>query len=216
MLNYSPSSGSSPYQNTIGSAEGSSLRARYRTSPSVFNSPGSKEDYMEDLKSLERFLRSEEEKSHRSHLGGKKLRPVHVYLCLLYTNFHFTNHFTQFILYEFSLVSSFYLQAAQSLCLLTTALLSGTTTVLSAITLRAWGSFFTSRRAALRRRLPTRMRRTWVPNMLQKRSARVLSQTFFFLHSCLFKQFYTSKTKHFSVFCAICDEPGRLQQTGDK
>lgn len=69
VLNYSPPSGSSPYPTTIGSAEGSSLRARYRTPPSVFNSPGSKEDYMEDLKSLERFLRTEEEKSHRSQLG---------------------------------------------------------------------------------------------------------------------------------------------------
>lgn len=71
VLNYSQSSGSSPYPNSIGPAEGSSLRSRYRTSPSVYNSPGSKEDYMEDLKSLERFLRSEEEKSHRSQLGGQ-------------------------------------------------------------------------------------------------------------------------------------------------
>lgn len=69
VLNYSPSPGSSPYPSSIGPAEGSSLRARYRTSPSVLNSPGSKEDYMEDLKSLERFLRTEEEKSHRSQLG---------------------------------------------------------------------------------------------------------------------------------------------------
>ncbi|XP_060886209.1 transmembrane protein 209 [Labrus mixtus] len=70
VLNYSPSPGSSPYPSSIGPAEGSSLRARYRTSPSVFNSPGSKEDYMEDLKSLERFLRTEEEKSHRSQMGS--------------------------------------------------------------------------------------------------------------------------------------------------
>lgn len=70
VLNYSPSPGSSPYPSSIGPAEGSSLRARYRTSPSVFNSPGSKEDYMEDLKSLERFLRTEEERSHRSQLGA--------------------------------------------------------------------------------------------------------------------------------------------------
>lgn len=71
VLNYSQSSGCSPYPNSIGPAEGSSLRSRYRTSPSVFNSPGSKEDYMEDLKSLERFLRSEEERSHRSQLGER-------------------------------------------------------------------------------------------------------------------------------------------------
>lgn len=72
VLSYSASSGSSPFPKTVGSAEGSSLRARYRTSPSVFNSPGSKEDYMEDLKSLERFLHTEEEKSHRSQLGKNR------------------------------------------------------------------------------------------------------------------------------------------------
>uniref|UniRef100_A0A669EGC0 Transmembrane protein 209 n=1 Tax=Oreochromis niloticus TaxID=8128 RepID=A0A669EGC0_ORENI len=78
VLNYSPPSGSTPYPTTIGSAEGSSLRARYRTPPSVFNSPGSKEDYMEDLKSLERFLRTEEERSHRSQLGSpESVSPSH-------------------------------------------------------------------------------------------------------------------------------------------
>ncbi|MFT7816945.1 transmembrane protein 209 [Arapaima gigas] len=69
VLNYSPSPGSSPYPSSIGPVEGTSLRARYRASPSAFNSSGGKEDYIEDLKDLERFLRSEEEKSHRSQLG---------------------------------------------------------------------------------------------------------------------------------------------------
>ena len=72
MLSYSSSPGSSPYPSSIGPAEGSSLRARYRSPPSVFSSPGGKggaEDCMEDQKSLELFLRSEEEKSHRSQLG---------------------------------------------------------------------------------------------------------------------------------------------------
>ncbi|XP_039616914.1 transmembrane protein 209 isoform X2 [Polypterus senegalus] len=67
---YSPTSGSPPYANSISPAEGSSLRARYRTSPSVFNSPGGKEDYMTDSRSLEMFLNSEEEKRHQSHLGS--------------------------------------------------------------------------------------------------------------------------------------------------
>uniref|UniRef100_A0AAR2LGD0 Transmembrane protein 209 n=1 Tax=Pygocentrus nattereri TaxID=42514 RepID=A0AAR2LGD0_PYGNA len=70
VLNYSPSTSSSPYPSSLGPVEGTSLRARYRTSPSVFSSPGGKEDYMDDLKSLEKFLRSEEEKSHRSQLGS--------------------------------------------------------------------------------------------------------------------------------------------------
>uniref|UniRef100_A0AAY5EVS8 Transmembrane protein 209 n=1 Tax=Electrophorus electricus TaxID=8005 RepID=A0AAY5EVS8_ELEEL len=59
-----------PYPSSLGPAEGTSLRTRYRTSPSVFSSPGVKEDYMDDLKTLEKFLRSEEEKSHRSQLGS--------------------------------------------------------------------------------------------------------------------------------------------------
>uniref|UniRef100_A0A8C8C6T6 Transmembrane protein 209 n=1 Tax=Oncorhynchus tshawytscha TaxID=74940 RepID=A0A8C8C6T6_ONCTS len=58
--------------------DGTSLRARYRTSPSVFNSPGGKEDYMESLKTLDRFLRTEEEKSHRSQLGSpESVSPSH-------------------------------------------------------------------------------------------------------------------------------------------
>uniref|UniRef100_A0A672P4R7 Transmembrane protein 209 n=1 Tax=Sinocyclocheilus grahami TaxID=75366 RepID=A0A672P4R7_SINGR len=69
VLNYSPSPGSSLYPSNFGPAEVTSLRARYRTSPSVFNSPGGKEDCIDDLKTLEKFLHSEEEKSHRSQLG---------------------------------------------------------------------------------------------------------------------------------------------------
>ncbi|RXM99871.1 Transmembrane protein 209 [Acipenser ruthenus] len=70
VVSYSPTPGSPPYPSSIGPAEGSNLRSRYRTSPTVFNSPGGKEDYMADLKSLEMFLRSEEEKRHRSQLGS--------------------------------------------------------------------------------------------------------------------------------------------------
>uniref|UniRef100_A0A3B3R118 Transmembrane protein 209 n=1 Tax=Paramormyrops kingsleyae TaxID=1676925 RepID=A0A3B3R118_9TELE len=70
VWSYSSSPGSSPYPSSIGPTEGASLRARYRTPSSVFTSPGGKEDYMEDLRSLERFLHSEEEKSQRSQLGS--------------------------------------------------------------------------------------------------------------------------------------------------
>uniref|UniRef100_A0A8C7V9L5 Transmembrane protein 209 n=1 Tax=Oncorhynchus mykiss TaxID=8022 RepID=A0A8C7V9L5_ONCMY len=74
-LNYSPPSS---YPSSIGPVDGTSLRARYRTSPSVFNSPGGKEDYMESLKTLDRFLRTEEEKSHRSQLGSpESVSPSH-------------------------------------------------------------------------------------------------------------------------------------------
>uniref|UniRef100_A0A8C8EJD7 Transmembrane protein 209 n=1 Tax=Oncorhynchus tshawytscha TaxID=74940 RepID=A0A8C8EJD7_ONCTS len=68
----------SSYPSSIGPVDGTSLRARYRTSPSVFNSPGGKEDYMESLKTLDRFLRTEEEKSHRSQLGSpESVSPSH-------------------------------------------------------------------------------------------------------------------------------------------
>uniref|UniRef100_A0A673YD18 Transmembrane protein 209 n=1 Tax=Salmo trutta TaxID=8032 RepID=A0A673YD18_SALTR len=74
-FNYSPPSS---YPSSIGPVDGTSLRARYRTSPSVFNSPGGKEDYMESLKTLDRFLRTEEEKSHRSQLGSpESVSPSH-------------------------------------------------------------------------------------------------------------------------------------------
>uniref|UniRef100_A0A673YCZ8 Transmembrane protein 209 n=1 Tax=Salmo trutta TaxID=8032 RepID=A0A673YCZ8_SALTR len=75
LFNYSPPSS---YPSSIGPVDGTSLRARYRTSPSVFNSPGGKEDYMESLKTLDRFLRTEEEKSHRSQLGSpESVSPSH-------------------------------------------------------------------------------------------------------------------------------------------
>ncbi|KAJ8262256.1 hypothetical protein GJAV_G00164380 [Gymnothorax javanicus] len=78
VLSYSSSPSSSPYPSCIGPIEGTSVRARYRTSPSIFNSPGGKEDYMADLKSLEKFLRSEEEKSQRSQLGSPEfVTPSH-------------------------------------------------------------------------------------------------------------------------------------------
>ncbi|KAJ8382867.1 hypothetical protein SKAU_G00036450 [Synaphobranchus kaupii] len=78
VLNYSPSPSSSPYPSSIGPIEGTSLRARYRTPPSIFSTPGGKEDYMADLKTLEKFLRSEEEKSQRSQLGSPEfVTPSH-------------------------------------------------------------------------------------------------------------------------------------------
>ncbi|KAG7268776.1 hypothetical protein CRUP_034260 [Coryphaenoides rupestris] len=79
-----PHNGSPIFPSSIGPAEGSasSLRARYRTSPSVFSSPGGRgggvDDCMVDQKSLELFLRSEEEKSHRGQLGSpESSSPAH-------------------------------------------------------------------------------------------------------------------------------------------
>ncbi|XP_046526298.1 transmembrane protein 209 isoform X4 [Equus quagga] len=59
----------SAYPTTVGPVESSGLRSRYRSSPTVYNSPTDKEDYMTDLRTLDTFLRSEEEKQHRVKLG---------------------------------------------------------------------------------------------------------------------------------------------------
>lgn len=53
--------------------ESGGLRSRYRSSPILYNSPTGKEDYMTDLKSLDTFLRSEEEKQHRVQLGKERI-----------------------------------------------------------------------------------------------------------------------------------------------
>ncbi|XP_070369462.1 transmembrane protein 209 isoform X5 [Equus asinus] len=68
LASYSPSPPSA-YPTTVGPVESSGLRSRYRSSPTVYNSPTDKEDYMTDLRTLDTFLRSEEEKQHRVKLG---------------------------------------------------------------------------------------------------------------------------------------------------
>lgn len=68
MASYSPSPPPS-YPTTVGPVESSGLRSRYRSSPTVYNSPTDKEDYMTDLRTLDTFLRTEEEKQHRVKLG---------------------------------------------------------------------------------------------------------------------------------------------------
>ncbi|XP_058282675.1 transmembrane protein 209 isoform X2 [Hylobates moloch] len=69
LASFSPSP-PSPYPTTVGPVESSGLRSRYRSSPTVYNSPTDKEDYMTDLRTLDTFLRSEEEKQHRVKLGS--------------------------------------------------------------------------------------------------------------------------------------------------
>jgi len=73
ISNFSPSPGGSPYPTSIGPMESGGLRSRYRSSPILYNSPTGKEDYMTDLKSLDTFLRSEEEKQHRVQLGKERI-----------------------------------------------------------------------------------------------------------------------------------------------
>ncbi|XP_023364707.1 transmembrane protein 209 isoform X3 [Otolemur garnettii] len=68
LVSFSPSP--PPYPATVGPVESSGLRSRYRSSPTVYNSPTDKEDYMTDLRTLDTFLRGEEEKQHRVKLGS--------------------------------------------------------------------------------------------------------------------------------------------------
>ncbi|NXI37924.1 TM209 protein, partial [Galbula dea] len=65
-----PSPSGSPYPSSVGPVESSGLRSRYRSSPALYSSPAGKEDYMTDLKSLDTFLRNEEEKQQRVQLGS--------------------------------------------------------------------------------------------------------------------------------------------------
>ncbi|XP_070610595.1 transmembrane protein 209 isoform X4 [Erythrolamprus reginae] len=67
---FSPSPGPLMYPASIGPMDSSGMRSRYRSSPTVYNSPTGKADYMTDLKSLDSFLRNEEEKQHRVQLGN--------------------------------------------------------------------------------------------------------------------------------------------------
>ncbi|KAM4678305.1 transmembrane protein 209 isoform 2-T2 [Discoglossus pictus] len=70
MPSYSPSPSSPQYPSSLGPVESSGLRSRYRSSPTAYSSPSGKEDYMTDLKLLDLFLRSEEEKKNRTKLGS--------------------------------------------------------------------------------------------------------------------------------------------------
>ncbi|XP_025027448.1 transmembrane protein 209 isoform X2 [Python bivittatus] len=67
---FSPSPGPLMYPTSTGPLDSSGMRSRYRSSPTVYNSPTGKADYMTDLKSLDSFLRNEEEKQHRVQLGS--------------------------------------------------------------------------------------------------------------------------------------------------
>ncbi|NWH56450.1 TM209 protein, partial [Geococcyx californianus] len=70
VSSFSSSPSGSLYSTSIGPVESGGLRSRYRSLPVLYNSPSGKEDYIIDLKSLDTFLRNEEEKQHRVQLGS--------------------------------------------------------------------------------------------------------------------------------------------------
>uniref|UniRef100_UPI00398E75BA transmembrane protein 209 n=1 Tax=Pristiophorus japonicus TaxID=55135 RepID=UPI00398E75BA len=72
---FSPLPNSCLYSNNVGSTECTSPRARYRSAPSVYSAPLTRDEYVTDMKSLENFLRSEEEKHGRSQLGSPECPP---------------------------------------------------------------------------------------------------------------------------------------------
>ncbi|CAJ0967357.1 unnamed protein product [Ranitomeya imitator] len=74
MQNFSPSPGSPAYPSSLGPLENSGLRSRYRSSPFAYSSSAGKDDCMTDLKLLDTFIRSEEEKQQRSQLGMSLLK----------------------------------------------------------------------------------------------------------------------------------------------
>ncbi|NXG01394.1 TM209 protein, partial [Sakesphorus luctuosus] len=65
-LGHSPNG--SPY--SVGPGDSGGMRSHYRLSPILYNNSTHKEDYITDVKSLDTFLRNEEEKQHRVQLGS--------------------------------------------------------------------------------------------------------------------------------------------------
>ncbi|NXO03671.1 TM209 protein, partial [Rhinopomastus cyanomelas] len=70
LSGFSPSPSGSQHPSSVGPADSGGLKSRYRSSPTLYNSPTGKDDYMTDLKSLDTFLRCEKEKQQRVQLGG--------------------------------------------------------------------------------------------------------------------------------------------------
>ncbi|KAJ7426694.1 hypothetical protein BTVI_01936 [Pitangus sulphuratus] len=53
----------------MGALDSGGIRSHYRFSPILYNNNTHKDDYITDVKSLDTFLRNEEEKQHRVQLG---------------------------------------------------------------------------------------------------------------------------------------------------
>ncbi|XP_029821480.1 transmembrane protein 209 [Manacus vitellinus] len=68
VSSFSHSPNGSPY--SPGAADGGGMRSHYRFSPILYNNNTHKDDYITDVKSLDTFLRNEEEKQHRVQLGS--------------------------------------------------------------------------------------------------------------------------------------------------
>lgn len=54
---------------SVGPVDSAGIRSHYRFSPILYNNSTYKDDCIADVKSLDTFLRNEEEKQHRVQLG---------------------------------------------------------------------------------------------------------------------------------------------------
>ncbi|XP_027529176.1 transmembrane protein 209-like, partial [Neopelma chrysocephalum] len=68
VSSFSHSPNGSPY--STGAVDSGGIRSHYRFSPILYNNNTHKDDYITDVKSLDTFLRNEEEKQHRVQLGS--------------------------------------------------------------------------------------------------------------------------------------------------
>lgn len=69
VSSFSHSPNGSPYSMSVGPVESGGIRSHYRFSPILYNNSTYKDDCITDVKSLDTFLRNEEEKQHRVQLG---------------------------------------------------------------------------------------------------------------------------------------------------
>ncbi|NXC91827.1 TM209 protein, partial [Cercotrichas coryphoeus] len=70
VSSFSHSPNGSPYAMSVGPVDSSGVRSHYRFSPVRYNNSTYKEECITDVKSLDTFLRNEEEKQHRVQLGS--------------------------------------------------------------------------------------------------------------------------------------------------
>ncbi|XP_027765553.1 transmembrane protein 209, partial [Empidonax traillii] len=68
VSSFSHSPNGSPH--STGALDSGGIRSHYRFSPILYNNSTHKDDYITDVKSLDTFLRNEEEKQHRVQLGS--------------------------------------------------------------------------------------------------------------------------------------------------
>uniref|UniRef100_A0A8C5TY37 Transmembrane protein 209 n=1 Tax=Malurus cyaneus samueli TaxID=2593467 RepID=A0A8C5TY37_9PASS len=70
VSSFSHSPNGSPHSMSVAPVDSGGIRSHYRFSPILYNNSNYKDDCITDVKSLDTFLRNEEEKQHRVQLGS--------------------------------------------------------------------------------------------------------------------------------------------------